>query len=138
MRSVGRLSGVSDGPLLGNGSTQLVESNLDSVSLGVTSLWLSNLVVNPKEDSVELGVGTGGTSVTGLSHGNHLSAASLLDRSDASFSVDKVLEALVLWVPEELLLVGVLGSVGNLGVSLGWEKEGSIVGDGKGHVSVSS
>jgi len=138
LSSVGHLVGVSDGPLLGSGSRQLVEGNLDSVGSGVSSLWLSNSVVHPKEDSVESGVGTGGTSVTGLSHGNHLSTASLLDRSDASLSVNEVLEALVLWVPEELLLIGVLGSVSDLGISLRWEKEGSVVGDGKGHVSVSS
>ena len=57
MRSVGILVGVSDGPLLSDGTAQLVEGDLDSVSSGVSSLWLSNSVVNPKEDSVELGAG---------------------------------------------------------------------------------
>ena len=52
--------------------------------------------------------------------------------------MDEVLEALVLWVPEEFLFVRVLGSVGNLGISLRWEKEGSVVGHGEGHVSVRS
>ena len=65
--------------MLGSGSAQVVEGNLHSVGLNVSTLWLSNLVVDPEEDTVESGVGAGVSSVTGLSHSNHLGAASLLD-----------------------------------------------------------
>lgn len=52
-----------------------------------------------------------------------MSAASLLDGSNASFTVLVVSEALAGWVPVELGGVGLSVTVGNLSISLGWEQE---------------
>lgn len=47
-----------------------------------------------------------------------------------------VLEAFGLWIPVELLVLSISGTIGNLGVSLRWEKERSIIGHFESHVSL--
>lgn len=63
---VGHNIGVLDGPSLGRHTSHFSHTDVDVVGLEVSSLWLSNLSVDPKEGSVVFDISAGSSSILRL------------------------------------------------------------------------